>query len=366
MGQDVDILTPRRQLILGIVVQNYIETAMPVSSKSVSRHPDLDVSPATVRNEMSYLEEHGYLTHPHTSAGRLPTEKGYRYFVEQLMGDVRLPVEERRMIEHQFYQAQMEIDQWMRLAATVLAHSARGASIVAPPRVHRCRFKHIELISTHGSMVLLILVLQEGLIKQQMLTLANTLSQEDLSRISRWLNDVFAGLEANEIRHQIAALPVFEYEIGSLVIKMMTEVDGRTEPVYRDGLVNVLSQPEFAESGQTVAQVFSAGGPLDIVLAEMLSMAAERGSVQIVIGSEGQHNELSDFSLVLSRYGVNGYATGALGVLGPMRMPYARTVSVVRFVSQLMSNLVFDLYGGEMTPMDRWDRDGSGEEETTE
>jgi heat-inducible transcriptional repressor len=350
MVQEIDILTPRRQLILGILVRDYVETAMPVSSKSLSEHPELRVSPATVRNEMAYLEEHGYLTHPHTSAGRLPTEKGYRYFVEQLMHDIRLSADERRMIEHQFYQTQMDLNQWMRLSAAVLAHAARGAALVAPPRVHRCRFKHLELISTHGPVVLLILVLQEGLIKQQMLTLQHSLNQEDLSRVSRWLNDVFAGLEAAEIRQQLTPLPTFEQEIGTLVSTSMDEVDSRSGPVYRDGLVNVLSQPEFVASAQRVAQVFSDGGPLDVMLSEMLTMAADRESVQIVIGGEGQRNELSDFSLVLSRYGVNGYATGALGVVGPLRMPYARTVSVVRFVSRLLSNLVFDLYGGELPP----------------
>jgi heat-inducible transcriptional repressor len=135
-----------------------------------------------------------------------------------------------------------------------------------------------------------------------------------------------------------------------LIVDLMQEVDSHSTPVYRDGLVNVLSQPEFMESGSQVAQVLSDGGPLDVILSDMLSMAADRGSVQIVIGGEGQRNELSDFSLVLSRYGVNGYATGALGVLGPLRMHYARTVSVVRFVSQLLSNLVFDMYGGELEP----------------
>jgi heat-inducible transcriptional repressor len=159
---------------------------------------------------------------------------------------------------------------------------------------------------------------------------------------------VFDGVEADELRQLLSSLPDFEREIGSLVTGVMDQVDSRSGPVYRDGLVNVLSQPEFIESGQRVAQVLSDGGPLDIMLSDMLSMAAERGSVQIVIGSEGQRNELSDFSLVLSRYGINGYATGALGVLGPQRMHYARAVSVVRFVSQLLSNLVFDLYGGEL------------------
>jgi heat-inducible transcriptional repressor len=350
MSQDIDILTPRRQLILGVVVRSYIEAASPVSSKTVSRHPELDVSPATVRNEMAYLEEHGYLTHPHTSAGRLPTEKGYRYFVEQLMGDVRLPVEERLMIEHQFHQAEMDLNQWMRLSATVLAHAAQAAAVVAPPQVHRCRFKHLELIATHGSLVLLILVLQEGLVKQRVLTLTQAMGQEDLSRVSRWLNDVFDGLDTDEIRQHFAGLPDFEQEIGGLVCSMMGEVDGRTGPVYRDGLIHVLSQPEFVDSGQHVAEVFSDGGPLDVMLRDMLRVASDRGGIQIVIGSEGQRTELSDFSLVLARYGVNGYVTGALGVLGPLRMRYARTISVVRFVSHLLSNLVFDMYGGELPP----------------
>jgi len=350
MSLEVDFLTPRRRLILGIVVRSYIDMAVPVGSKSVSQCRELNVSPATVRNEMAYLEKHGYLTHPHTSAGRVPTEKGYRYFVEQLMGEMRLPLEERRTIEHQFHQAQLDLDQWMRLAATALAHSSRGAAIVAPPRVHRCRFKHLQLISTHGSLVLLVLVLQEGLVRQQMLSLSSSRTQEDLSRVSLWLNDVFAGLESDEIRQQWVPLPAFEQEIGILVARTMDQVDSRGSLVVRDGLVNVLSQPEFVASAQHVAQVFSAGGPLDLILSDMLSMASEKESVQIVIGGEGRRNELSDFSLVLSRYGVNGCATGALGVLGPLRMHYARTVSVVRFVSQLLSNLVFELYGGELPP----------------
>ena len=130
----------------------------------------------------------------------------------------------------------------------------------------------------------------------------------------------------------------------------MMWVDSESGPVYRDGLANVLSQPEFVTSGQQVAAIFADGGPLDLMLCDMLSVAADRGSVQVVIGGEGQRSELSDFSLVLSRYGVNGYATGALGVLGPVRMPYGRAVSVVRFVSRLLSNLIVQLYGDQLLP----------------
>ncbi|MBN1581488.1 MAG: heat-inducible transcription repressor HrcA [Anaerolineae bacterium] len=351
MEQQIGILTPRRRKILNIVVREYIETASPVGSKSVSQHPELKVSPATVRNEMAYLEDHGYLTHPHTSAGRMPTEKGYRYFVEQLMDDVILPLEEQRMIVHQFHQTQLDVNQWMRLAATVLAHASRGAAIVAPPRVHRCRFKHMELLSTHGAMVLLVLVLEGGLVKQQMLTLAEMPSQADLSRISRWLNDVFAENEASEIRRQLVVLPQFEQEVSEMVVHIMETIDKQKEPLYRDGLINVLAQPEFEQDANHVINVFSSGGSLDVALSDMLSMGLDSTSVRVVIGGEGQYNDLSDFSLVLSRYGINNHITGALGVLGPIRMPYGRTVSAVRFVSQLLSNLIYDMYGDQTSPI---------------
>jgi heat-inducible transcriptional repressor len=351
MEQKISILTPRRRQILNIVVREYIETALPIGSKNVSQHPDLHVSPATVRNEMAYLEEHGYLTHPHTSAGRVPTEKGYRYFVEQLMDDVVLPLEEQRMIIHQFHQTQLDINQWMRLAATVLAHASRGAAVIAPPRVHRSRFKHVELISTHGSLVLLVLVLQGGLVKQQMLTLSQIPSQADLSRICHWLNDAFSGNQASEIRQQLVTLPQFEQEIAKTVAQIMETIDEQKEPLYRDGLINVLTQPEFEQDANHVISVFSSGGPLDVAFSDMTSMGLDGTSVHIIIGGEGQYTDLADFSLVLSRYGINNHITGALGVLGPIRMPYARTVSAVRFVSQLLSNLIYDLYGDQGSPM---------------
>jgi len=345
MSEEIDILTPRRRQILDAVVREYIETATPVGSKTAAKYLDLSASPATIRNEMAYLEEHGYLTHPHTSAGRVPTEKGYRYFVQQLMQEVQLPMEEQRMIAHQFYQAQLDLDEWMRLAATALAHAARGAAVVVPPRIHRCRFKHLELISTHSNFVLLVLVLYNGLVKQQMLSLAEVRSQADLSRVSRWLNDLFADSATEEMRAHLSSLSQFEREVGETVIQMMEEIDEQREPAYRDGLLNVLTQPEFERSPDQVLTVFSQGGPLDVALADILERTLNGTSVQIFIGGEGRYQELADFSLVLSRYGMNGSISGALGVVGPLRMPYARTVSAVRFVSWLLTRLLYDYYG---------------------
>lgn len=152
-------LTSRQQLILGLVVKEYIEGALPVSSKAIEAY-GLGVASATIRNEMAFLEEQGHLTHPHTSAGRVPTEKGYRYFVEHLMRESHLPLEDQRTIQHQFHQVGVDLEQWMRLAASVLAHTSAAAALVTSPRTESCRLKHVELISLYETMALLIVVLE--------------------------------------------------------------------------------------------------------------------------------------------------------------------------------------------------------------
>jgi len=338
-------LTTRQRTILGLVIREYVATAIPVSSKSITEQYGLRVSSATVRNEMAYLEELGYLTHPHTSAGRVPTEKGYRYFVQQLMGEIELPLAEQRMIRHQFYQVSLDLEQWMRLAAAVLARTARTAAVVISPRPSHCRFKHVELISTHGPLVLLILVLEKGPVKQQMLTLTEVRSQENLSRVSNWLNDAFRGLTADEIDTEAMTLPAFEQEVGHIVAQILRGIDQRGGEVYHDGLLNVVDQPEFtaSESFQQVLHVLEERALLEAILSDVLSLTSN--GVQVFIGGEGHWDELSECSLVLARYGVNGEATGALGVLGPTRMSYERAVSAVRYVSRLLSDLLFELYG---------------------
>ena len=169
-------LTDRQEAILGLVVRHFIETGVPVGSGTLVNQFEMGVSSATVRNELAALGEMGYLTQLHTSAGRIPTELGYRYFVQKLLGDFRLPAEERQMIRHQFHQARLDLGQWMRLAAAILARTSRGASFVTAPQIRPSRFKHIQLISTQGRLVLMILVLYGGEVNQQMLSLAEPLS----------------------------------------------------------------------------------------------------------------------------------------------------------------------------------------------
>jgi heat-inducible transcriptional repressor len=337
-------LTQRCQTILRLVVREYINTAAPVSSKSIGERYNLGVSAATIRNEMALLEEKGYLTHPHTSAGRVPTEQGYRYFVERLMGESHLSPTERRTISHQFHQARLELDQWMRLSAAVLAHGAQSASLVTAPKSTRCQVKHLELISIHDELALLILVLQEGTVKQQILALDAPISQDELAPVSSHLSHLWSGCDQTAVATTLDSLAGFERQVADVVLETMHRLDGRTSSeVYRDGLLNVLNQPEFvqSESAQQIVRALEERQFID----NMVSDVMQSGGLQIIIGGEGRWEELSEVSVVMARYGIHDQATGALGVLGPIHMQYGRAVSVVRYVSRLMSDLIGDLYG---------------------
>ena len=342
-------LTSRQQMILSLVVREYVSTAAPVGSKGLTDKFKLGVSSATIRNDLARLEELGYLTHPHTSAGRMPTEAGYRYFVERLMGEAQLPGEEQRMIAHQFHQVQQNMEQWVKLAAAVLARTSRSAALITAPQSTRARFKHIQLISTHGQVVLLILVLQDGSVKQEMLTLAQLLNQDTLDETSHRLNNACGNFSAEVITAVRQNLPTFDAEIAGVIADIMQQTESRTtSPIYRDGLTQVLKQPEFErkEESETLLRVLEEHSSL---LEEVLSNAVspDVGNVQVVIGGEGRWRELKDYSLVLARYGVPDFATGALGVLGPIRMPYSRAISAVRYVADLMSDMVSDIYSHE-------------------
>jgi heat-inducible transcriptional repressor len=337
-------LTHRQQLILGLVVREYIAAAQPVGSKTIESY-GMGVSSATIRSDMASLEDLGFLTHPHTSAGRVPTEKGYRYFVERLMRESQLTLDERRTIRHQFHQVGVDLEQWMRLGASVLAQTADSAAVVTTPRIDQSRFRHVQLISLHETMALLVIVLEGGIVRQQMLTLDEPTSQDILSQIGNRLNDMCSGASALRVASCRTQLGSFEQEVLGVVVQVMREADEQvTRRVYRDGLVNILHQPEFSvpESARNVVRLLEDRTTLEELLTEMLEVSG----VQVVIGGEGRWTDLKECSLVVSPYGVSGAATGALGVMGPMRMPYSRAISTVRYVAGLMSDLFTELYGG--------------------
>lgn len=339
------MLTVRQKTILHLVVRGYIATAIPVGSRALAGQPGLNVSSATIRHEMASLEEAGYLTHPYTSAGRMPTEKGYRYFVEHLMEERALSKEEQRMIRHQFHQVRVDLDQWLRLSVAILARSAQNAALVTAPKAARSRLKHLDLISVSESAVLLLLVFQEGSLRQEILTSAPLLEQGELSRIANELNVRLGGLTSQEIRTQLASLQGFKRRVSQHLIEVMEQVDQRrASDIYHDGVANILRQPEFAEAERVerVLGILERRTFLESLLAEV---ELAHGEVQILIGGEGRWREARDCSIVLARYGVAQEALGILGVLGPMRMPYERCISAVRYVANLMTDLFSESYG---------------------
>ncbi len=344
-------MTTRRRAVLGLVIRSYIDNPQPIGSKAFVEGYGLDISPATIRNEMAALEDMGYLTHPHTSAGRIPTEQGYRFFVENLLGETELPAREQLMIRHQFHQARLELDQWARLAAAVLAHTTHNAALATPPRAYESMFKHLELVSVRDTLVLLVLVLHGGMLKQQMLVLEEPVEQELLSMLSNQVNDTFRDLTAIQIAGRLAILDALGQQVGRVVMQLMAAIDGRTDDfVYREGLTHILAEPEFSQREQVRHMVQALEGPALVDVITTATTPLEVGGVQVLIGGEGRWQDLRELSLVLSRYGVAGGATGLLGVVGPLRMPYDRTIGAVRYVSQLMSAMVTDWYGPGRLP----------------
>lgn len=334
-------LTERQERILAMVVRTFIETGKPVSSKALVDHFGLDFSSATVRNDFAALGELGYVAQMHTSAGRIPTERGYRYFVQKLLGEFHLPLHEREMIRHQFHQARLELEQWMRLSAAILARTSGSASFVTAPQTRANRFKHVQLIATQGRLVLMVVVLHGGEVKQQMLTLAEPLSQVRLSTAADRLNSLFVDLDSEEIAARIGTsyLDRLENEITSLVLDVLRRADNRPiSDIYRDGLVNILDD----EGTRHAIRLLEEQTLLASVLAEQEAQGGE--GVQVVIGGNGRWEELKDCTMILSRYGVTETFSGTVAVVGPTRMPYDRNVAAVRYVADLMSGFVFEYF----------------------
>jgi len=342
-------LSERQKRLLILVIRDYIETAQPVGSQHLVKRYKLDLSSATARNEMAALTEMGYLRQPHTSAGRVPTEDGYRFFVGQLMHQVELPMAIQNTITHQFFQARHDVEQWMRLAASILAHQSQSISMVTAPHAEKSRYKHLELISTQGRQMLMVMVLACGEVSQQILTLTEPVPQEQLNQVAKAMNQICGGHIAGEIAALPARTDTLEKDILALIMQDMQTADGRVSgEIYLDGLTNVLTEPEFTDSDEArrALRLFEERSLLQDLLARTI-MNSNVGGLQVLIGGEGGWEELRQCSMILARYGVPGLATGTLGVLGPMRMSYTRTIPTVRFMADLLSDLVTETIAGE-------------------
>jgi heat-inducible transcriptional repressor len=299
---------------------------------------------------MAELESAGFLGHPHTSAGRLPTDRGYRLYVESIADAVTLAPVEQLMIRHQFGQVEYASEQWFRLAASTLAASTGSAGIATAAKPPSCRVRRVDLVTGGGRVANLVLVLAEGPIKQVLINLDRVRDQEDLDTIAHAINRRLVGRSAAGVETMLAAMHAGADPVEPLVrtateriLRQMEDFDARAvEDVFSEGLLNMMEAPEFARS-EKLRRVFSVlqdRGYLGGLLPDLV----RGGGVRVFIGSENPPEEMHDVSLVLASYGRSGRAMGVVGVLGPTRMAYPHAISTVRYVSGLMNELVDHLY----------------------
>ncbi|HEV2527589.1 MAG TPA: heat-inducible transcriptional repressor HrcA [Thermomicrobiales bacterium] len=352
--RDVSI-SDRQRLILKLIVQEHVQSGRPVGSKALTEKYVLGFSSATIRNEMSELESAGFIQSLHTSGGRVPTDLGYRYFVHMLMDTPELPSGDQIMIRHQFRQVEAQLEQWVELAAVVLAETARSVSVVTAPRPAVARLRHLELISLQPRLALLILVTQDSMVRQVMLRWPEDTDQPALSQLADELVGQLSGMTVSEVRDQVGRSSGAKRFVIERIAATLGALDAVEQVEIRhSGLENVLTQPEFAGAeSQALLEILRGGGFLSALLPQV-----ENGSgVQVFIGDENPTSELRRFGVVLATYGVGGEVSGLLGVLGPTRMAYGRSISSVRYMAQLMSGLVADLYGGQSPTMnERFDQ----------
>ena len=342
-------LDARQQSLLRAVIEEHVATAAPVGSMTLVERYPLGVSSATVRNILAELEAAGYLTHPHTSAGRIPTDAGYRYYVESIIDAVPLPPVDQLLIRHQFGQLEHANQQWFRLAATTIAAATHAAGLATPAKTRSARIRRIDLVSIGERLTSLIVVLHDGKIRQVLVSVDDAVGEGALAVAASQLDALAAGRTATDLERRLARLAgdaaadLMVRRIGEQVVRLLRESDAAAlAEVFSDGLLNVMAAPEFAQADK-LRRVFEA---LEnrAYLAELFDAVTRDDRVQIFIGHENRVAAMSDVALVLMPYGRAGRAVGIVGVLGPTRMRYGQAIGTVRFVGGLMNELVDTLY----------------------
>lgn len=340
------LLPIRQGAILRIIVGDYVASATPVGSEHIAKEHALGVSPATIRNEMAALEEEGYIHHPYTSAGRIPSDKGYRYYIQVLMEEDPLPPNAQQQIRSQMKDWEGEVTQWTELSADLLAHLVQMVALVTSPKAPVARVRRLELVALQEFLVLMVLVLQEARVLQYFLHLEEAYPQESLTASARRLNESLTGLSAPEISTRLGAIGAnpFEEHVAQTVHRLVQEEDmQKVELAQGGGLRHLLGQPEFA-SHERVAELV---GLLEDrrTLGGLLTTMALEHDVRAVVGNEIPRQEMQELSLVVAPYGIPGQLEGTLAVLGPKRMPYSKTIAAVRYFSQIMSGSLVERYG---------------------
>ncbi len=334
-------LDDRKFMILRTIIDDYISTAVPVGSRTISRKHGVGFSPATIRNEMSDLEELGYLAQPHTSAGRIPSAKAYRLYVDQLMRVHKLSDDDMRRINDHLRTRVGEVEETIRIAAQALSDMTNYTALVVAPHTESLRIKRVQLIPVTEGSALMIIVTSAGLVKDAVVRVPEGMKSDLLFSISEMLTEQLNGLTLGEMRGKFASvfrdLKEHRRLLASVLDVMENRLREEPDKIMVGGSSNLLAYPEYAdiEKARTFLSVLESRDKLYPLLRQAGTM-----EFTIRIGPENDLPELRDCSLVTAVYRVGNHSTGTLGILGPTRMNYGRVISVLEFMGKALSSLM--------------------------
>ncbi len=344
----VEALSKRAREILRLVVNEYIQTAEAVGSRTLSKKTGIGLSPATIRNIMHDLEEMGYLRQPHVSAGRIPTERGLRYYVDSIINIRDISQAEKKMIERHLKDKNQEIPKLLQEVSRTLSELSHYTGLVMAPKLESIRLKHIDFIKLQGDRILVILISYSGIVQNWLVEDSFHMDSDALTRMSNYLNTIVEGHTLHEIRDTI--LKQMEQEkarydemmkralaLGKTVIDT-TLKDSENREVIIEGKTNIFEEPEF-EDIEKMKMIFKAFEEKS-KLVRLLDKSLSAKGVQIYIGTESKLEDFHDLSLIMASY-TNGSSTlGSLGVLGPTRMNYSKVIPVVDYTAEIVSEIL--------------------------
>jgi heat-inducible transcriptional repressor len=342
------VLDERSRDVLKSLIQLHIATGAPVGSESLSRTLDRSLSPATIRNIMADLERMGYLDHPHTSAGRMPTDEGYRVYVDTLMSHQPLPSREAAAIANELYTSGVSPHDVMDNASHLLSRLSRQVGFVLAPEMQRTSFRHIDLVRLPHPRILVVMVSGAGLVTHKVIEMEEELTQDDLQACANYLNAHFTGMTLATIRARLLDMMGEEAALYDLLLKRVVSVGERAfaatsdgVSVYLDGASNMLEQAEF-EDVRRMRSLLRTFEEKDR-LVKILNACLSGGGVRVIIGHENRDPELRGMTLVTASYPAQGEASWGLGVMGSTRMEYARVMALVDHVARTLARTLQEL-----------------------
>lgn len=340
-----DDLTPRERTVLRYVIHDFIETATPVGSRYISkRHEEeLGLSSASIRNIMSDLEYLGYINHPHTSAGRVPTDRGYRFYLDSLMQVETLPEAARKTIRRDLDAAE-DPEEMLRASSRLLGRISRQLCVVSSPHLCSGVFEKLELVQVTSNRVMVILSVRSGLVRTIMLEVSSEIPREKLDETSRMLNERLSGLSIQQIRDSLPErmrdLPQDDAGLIRLFIDSVDKllVPPRPDRLHIAGADMVVEQPEFVNPEDFKSVIELINNEEIIVHVLERSEGTPPPAVNVTVGTENEEGKLKSYSVITARYSA-GDVVGSLGVIGPRRMHYARVIPLVDEVAQAISRM---------------------------